>query len=193
MELEDAIKAGGKPLLDGWLDMALMAALPEGEDDREAERAFKLAAAREAVDTIAGEGAPLEERMQAVLYVVAHMAAIEQQARAASRYLDDKTRRTAQRFACQLMGLTGRQLAVLERLRRARRKAAADRDLTAYKRDLALVQTLERQQRVLEDMEKPPTGGATPEMAPPGAVMSRQMRRAAARRGMIEQTQGPSP
>ena len=181
MELEDAIKAGGKPLLDGWLDIALMSALPESEDDSAELAAFKLAAAREAVETIAGEDAPLEERMQAVLYVVAHMAALEQQARAGSRYLDETTRRTAQRFAAQLMGLTARQLSVLERLRTGRRRAAAESEKAARDRDLALIETLERQQTFLEEIDKPPgrTAPPAPETVPPEAIMNRRMRRAA--------------
>ncbi len=125
MELEDAIAAGGEALLDRWLGMALVAALPEAEDDSGEEATFKLMAAKAAVKAIAGADAPLEERMQALLYVVAHAAAIEQQSRANSRFVPEPARACAQRFASRLTGLTAQQLSTLQRLRAARRKAGA--------------------------------------------------------------------
>ena len=156
MDLEEVMEVGGEALLDRWLGMALMAALPEGEDDSGAEATFKLMAAKAAVAAIAGPEAPLEERMQALLYVVAHSAAIEQQARASARLLPEPARACAQRFANRLMGLTAQQLSTLQRLRAARAKAEAAAGRAAKKevllahkastdRDLALVRMLEQQ------------------------------------------------
>ena len=156
MDLEEVMEVGGDALLDRWLGMALVAALPEGEDDSGEEATFKLKAAQAAVKAIAGPEAPLEERMQALLYVVAHSAAIEQQARASARLLPEPARACAQRFASRLMALTAQQLSTLQRLRavRAKAEAAAGRAakkevLLAHKastdRDLALVRMLEQQ------------------------------------------------
>ena len=210
MELEDAIKAGGKPLLDGWLDMALMSALPESPDDSHEQQAFKLAAAREAVAAIAGEDAPIEERMQAVLYVVAHAAAMDYQAQAVSRFLPDSARLIAQRLAARLMTMTARQLSIIERLRAARGRAEgaskredrreAERDRKArHARDVEVLHSMERQLKTLEEMDK----GDRPmrrvlredAAAAPEAALNRQMRRALAReeRRAGPEATGPGP
>ena len=213
MDLEEVMEAGGAALIGRWLGMALAAALPEGEDDSGEVSTFKLMAAKAAVQALAGEDAPLEERMQAVLYVIAHSATIEQQARANSRFVPPPERAAAQRFAARVMSLSGQQLSSLQRLRAARAKEeaaagrAAEREaMQAHKagtdRDLALVRMLERQFKELTG------GGAALDEAgaaavpqhpppvrpdtPPEAVPNRRMRRAAARQARLEARE-PAP
>ena len=184
MDLEDAIAAGGEPLIARWLDRALMYALPESEDDDHEQWAFKLAAARAAVEAVAGPEAPVAARMQAVLTVVAHMAAIEQQARANSRYLDPKTRQTSQRFAVQLMNLASRQLAVLERSKTGKsRRQAAETAETGPPRGTPARPAPPEPRPTPRAPESPAMDPPPPEppAAPPEPAPNRRMRRAAAR------------
>ena len=66
--------AGGEALIFGWLDSVLCEGLAFSEDDRDEERAYKIAGAREALRQLVPEGASLAERMQAVQYVCAFQA-----------------------------------------------------------------------------------------------------------------------
>ena len=183
MDLVDAIAAGGRPLVEGWLDMALMAALPESEDDDQERWQFKLAAARAAVEALAGPDAPVAARMQAVLYVIAHAAAIEQQAHANSRYLAPEVRKTAQRFALQLMNAAARNLAALERLR-AKGRGTDRKTEKAAPNGAARPESPERRRPSAEAPERPAAMEAPPPAAPPvppEPAPNRRMRRAAAR------------
>ena len=63
MDRERAMAAGGEALVSGWLDSMLTDRLALADDETDEERAFKIAAAREALRQLAPKGASLAERM----------------------------------------------------------------------------------------------------------------------------------
>ena len=123
MDRAGAIKAGGGTLLGFWFEETLGESLPLSEDHSNEQRELRIAAAREAVMQLAPEDAGLGARMIALQFVCSHSAGLDYQAQAFSRHLPPDARAISQRFANQLMGLSGRQLGVLNRLEAERRQA----------------------------------------------------------------------
>jgi hypothetical protein len=107
--------------VEGWLDGLLMDSLMISEEHDQEAREFRYEAARALVEELAPEGAA--ERVLAVHFAAAQAAALEWQGRAVSRYLPEKTRETAQRFANSLYTIVKGQAATLARLKETRRKA----------------------------------------------------------------------
>jgi len=161
MDLEEAIAAGGEALLGMWFALDLSDSLRQPEDDSEERRELRLAAAKAAVEELAGPDAELGARMQAVQLVCAHASALDWQARANSPYLATPERLTAQRFARQMMTLTTRQLASLSRLKAERRRTAEAEDRRAGReRERATRAQLARGHALVDEMERMLKDGA---------------------------------
>ena len=127
--------AGGEALVSGWLDSMLTDRLAFADDETDEERAFKIAAAREALRQLAPKGASLAERM-------CRRCCTSAPSRPAnSPYLPPEERRAVRRFFRQAMALSSRQLALLDRLGRERRREQQDA------RHRAAVAEAERQRR----------------------------------------------
>ena len=118
--------------VERWLDGLLMDSLMVSDDIGEEHREFRYQAARALVEELApAEGAEgvrcgLAERVIAVHFASAQAAALEWQGRAVSRFLPEKTRETAQRFANSLYTIVKGQAATLSRLAETRRKAETE-------------------------------------------------------------------
>ena len=126
MDREQAMAAGGEALISGWLDSMLCDSLAFADDETDEEQEYKIAAAREALAQLAPEGAGLAERMQAVQYLCAFQAGQLALAEGNSLYLPPEQRVAARRFARQVLALSSRQLALLDRLGRERRREQQD-------------------------------------------------------------------
>ena len=191
--------AGGEALVSGWLDSMLTDRLAFADDETDEERAFKIAAAREALRQLAPKGASLAERM-------CRRCCTSAPSRPAnSPYLPPEERRAVRRFFRQAMALSSRQLALLDRLGRERRREQED---SRHRTAVAEAQRQRREiphgngfdgetERMPEDRAKsadgvaaaglagPPAPTAQGETAPGPATAvdeSRQQRRARERR-----------
>ena len=155
MDRADAMAAGGEVLLARWLDVTLTSGLRLPDDESEETRDLLLAGARAALAELAPEAAGIGARIQAVQFLCAHAAAMDWQAQASSRVLPEPARHRAQRFACQMMGLTSRQLATLARLKAERRRDAEAAERQAWRRrEQATKEQLARGNAFVSEMER---------------------------------------
>ncbi len=182
MDSFQVIAEGGETLIAGWLSVTLSAGLRLPEDESEERRQFLLEGAKAALEQLAPAGAWLGERLQAVQFLCAHSAAMDWQGQANSPHLVDQVREKAQRFAAQMMALTGRQLATLARLRDQRRREDESAERRALRKEAhatneqlargsAFTAELERMMELGGEVDEAPE--ATPPTVPSAGAAAR--------------------
>ena len=187
-------------MAEAWLDLGLVESLrlPEGKPGE--ELALRIEAAGAMVAELAPAGAG--ERALAVHFTAAQAAALGWQAEANRRDLPPAARATAQRLACQLIGLATRLIQTLDRLQ-ARREKRAEAAEARSERGRAVP----REPRQPRGDSRSGRESAPPELSPaaspepiplphpsPGTPsLNRQQRRAASRRGRKPMAMGQGP
>ncbi len=187
-------------MAEAWLDLGLVESLrlPEGKPGE--ELALRIEAAGAMVAELAPAGAG--ERALAVHFTAAQAAALGWQAEANRRDLPPAARATAQRLACQLIGLAARLIQTLDRLQARREKRAEKSEAgSGIRRRVVQSEPGEpcgdsRSDRdtSLTEVSPAASSGPVPRDPSPGtASLNRQQRRAALRRGRKIAAMGQGP